>query len=158
MKVLSEFFLLLTIIFTTSLSTIFCIIGLSTPGWRLDTYQSLFCDQCPKSPPVLAIISMILLIICLILLGLLIAGFIDQQQVIFMRFIIPALLLISSIFLLSTLTSYLSFVDPNHGYSYKLTITAFIFAYFASLFGAFWFGSCGFISKTYSLEKLEENR
>jgi MFS family permease len=158
MKVFSEFFLLFVIIIITSLSTLFCIIGLSTPGWHFDNYRNLFCDQCPKTPNILAIISMILLIICLILLSLLIARIIDQKQVILMRFIIPSLLGVITIFLLATLTSYLNFVDPNRGYSYYLTLMAFIFAYFASLLAAFWLGNGGFVSQTYSVEILVENR
>ena len=158
MKVLTEFFILLNIAITTSLSTLFCIIGLSTPGWHFGGYRSLFCDQCPKMPNTLAIMSMILLIISLILLVLFIANVIEQEQLTLMRYLIPALLLISSIFLLATLTSYLSFVDPNRGYSYRLMIVAFFCAYLASLLSAFWLGNAGLVSKTYSLDKLGESR
>lgn len=152
MKVLSEFFLLFAITITTAFSTIFCIIGLSTRGWNFDTYRYLFCDQCPKTSSILAIISMMLLVVCIILLGLIIGRIIDQEHMLSMRFIIPSLLLISTIFLLATLNSYLGFADPNRGYSYYLTIVAFVFAYLASLLAAFWLGNCGFISKTYSVQ------
>lgn len=152
MKVLSEFFLLFTIMITTSFSALFCIIGLSTRGWHFDNYRNLFCDQCPKNSSVLAIMAMMLLIICIILLLLFITKIIDQQQVMLMRFIIPLLLLISTIFLLATLTSYLSFVVPSRGYSYYLIIMSFVFAYLASLLGVFWLGNGGFLSKTYSVD------
>ena len=158
MKVFSEFFLLILIIITTSFSTLFCIIGLSTPGWHFGNYRNLFCDQCPKTPNIFAIISMMLLIICLILLSLLITRVIDKKQVILMRFIIPSLLLVITIFLLATLTSYLNFVDPNRRYSYYLTMLAFIFACLASLLAAFWLGNGGFISQTYCVEISAENQ
>jgi hypothetical protein len=158
MKVFSEFFILFITIITTGFSTLFCIIGFLTPGWHFDEYRNLFCDRCPKSPNILAVISIILLVICLLLLILLVAGIIDQQQVNIMRFIIPSLLLISTIFLLATLTSYLHFVEPNHGYSYYLILVAFIFTYLASLLSAFWLGNGGFISKSYPVERLVENR
>jgi hypothetical protein len=158
MQVFSEFFILFITVITTGFSTIFCLIGFLTPGWNFDKYRNLFCDQCPKIPNTLAVMSIMLLIICFILLTLLIAGIIDQQRMIVMRFIIPSLLLLSTIFLLATLTSYLHFVQPNRGYSYNLVIVAFIFAYLASLLAAFWLGNGGFISKSYPVELIVENR
>ncbi|CAF1065851.1 unnamed protein product [Adineta steineri] len=158
MNIFSEFFLLFILFVTTIFSTFFCIIGLSTPGWYFDNYCNLFCDQCPKTPSSLAIISMILLIICIILLALLIARIIDQQQIFLIRFIIPSLLILSTIFLLIALTSYLNFINPNHGYSYYLSIISFLFSYIASLLAVFWLGTGGFLSKTYSVDIFIENR
>jgi len=158
MKVFSEFFILFLTIITTGFSTIFCIIGFLTPGWHFDQYRNLFCDQCPKIPSTFAIMSIILLIVCLILLILLIAEIIDQQQVIVMRFIIPSLLLASTTFLFTTLIAYLHFVEPTRGYSYYLILVAFIFAYLASLLAVFWLGNGGFMSKSYSVELLVQNR
>lgn len=158
MKVLSEIFILYMTLILTGFSVLFCLIGFLTPGWNFDKYRNLFCDECPKSPNTLAIISMIVLFICFILLLLLIAGIIDQQRVMIMRFIIPILLLMSTIFLLATFTTYLHFVQPDHGYSYYLIIVAFIFAYFASLFASFWLGNAGLMSKSYTVEVLIENR
>jgi len=155
MQVFSEFFILFITVITTGFSTIFCLIGFLTPGWNFDKYRNLFCDQCPKIPNTLAVMSIMLLIICFILLTLLIAGIIDQQRMIVMRFIIPSLLLLSTIFLLATLTSYLHFVQPNRGYSYNLVIVAFIFAYLASLLAAFWVGNGEFISKSCSIELIK---
>lgn len=152
MKVFSEVCILFITVIATGFSVIFCLIGFLTPGWNFDTYRNLFCDQCPKAPHTLAIISMIILLICLVLLLLLITGIIDQQRVTIMRFIIPSLLFISTIFLLATFISYPHFVQPNRGYSYYLIVIAFIFAYLASLLSAFWLGNAGFMSKSYTVE------
>jgi len=158
MKRLNEFCLLFLTIITTSFSTLFCLIGFLTPGWYFDEYKNLFCDQCPRTPTTLVILSIILLIICLILLILLVGGIIEQQQITAMRFIIPTLLFLSTIFLLATFTSYLHFIQPIRGYSYNLIIIAFIFAYLSSFLGVFWLGNGGFISKSYTIDSLAENR
>jgi hypothetical protein len=152
MRAPSEHVVVLAIVTSTCLSTIFCTIGLSTPGWHFDSYRSLFCDQCPRMSHLLAILSMVLLITCLIFLVLFLTGMIEQQQMTLMRSIIPILLMISTIILLITIMSYLSFVDAKHGYSYYLTVVAFVFAYFASSAAAFWLGTGVLISKSFTLD------
>ncbi|UJR35133.1 hypothetical protein I4U23_027904 [Adineta vaga] len=130
------------------------MMGLSTPGWFFHQYHHLFCDQCSKLPSILAVISIMLLIICIILLILLLTKVINEKQVIYIRCFIPLLLFMICIFLLTSLGSYLNFVNSNLGYSYYLTVVAFLFAYFASLLAIFWLGHGGLISKTYSVEIL----
>ncbi|CAF1155525.1 unnamed protein product [Adineta ricciae] len=132
MRVLSEFALILIILVSIMFSTLFSIIGLSTPGWFFHEYRHLFCDQCSKAP----------------------IKIINENHVIFIRCLIPFLLCLTNIFLLTSLVSYLNFVNSTHGYSYYLTIIAFLFAYFASLLAVFWLAHGGLISKTYSIEIL----
>ena len=154
MRVLTEFSLILIILVSIMLSALFSMIGLSTPGWFFHEYRHLFCDQCSKAPSILSVISIMLLIICIILLILLLIKIINENHVIFIRCLIPFLLFLTNIFLLTSLASYLNFVNSTHGYSYYLTIIAFLFAYFASLLAVFWLAHGGLISKTYSIEIL----
>lgn len=151
MKAPTEYLILLIIMISTSLSTLFCIVGLATPGWHFDQNRTLFCDDCPKMSNALALLSMILLIVCLIFLLLLSVGMIAEEQVVFMRLIIPSLLLLITILLLTTLIAYLNFVHPTHGYSFHLTIVAFLFAYVSALMAAFWLGTGSRLPATYSL-------
>lgn len=116
----------------TAVSTLFCIIGLATKGW-LGGVIGLFCDGCAKAPAALSIISFLLLIATIIVLLLNIFDVLHG----YLRYIPFVLLLISTIFLLGTLVSY---VKPGLGYSYDLMVAAHFFSYVALAITAYWYG------------------
>ena len=122
--------LLVTVI--TAIAALFCVIGLATKGWAGGSV-GLFCNECPKTPAALSVISFILLIVSVLAFLLLLFGVLNN----FLRFIPIILLFIATIFLLSTFASYLT---AGLGYSYDLMVVAHFFSYIALAASAYWLG------------------
>jgi hypothetical protein len=134
MRVTGRILLIITIVIT-AVSTLFCIIGLSTNGWGGYGSNSLFCSYCPQSSKALSILAFILLLITILAL------FLHMFDIIrgLLRYIPFILLLISSIFLLGTIVGYVR----NSGltsYSYDLMVVAHFFAYMGLVVLAYWYG------------------
>jgi hypothetical protein len=117
----------------TAVSTLFCIIGLATKGWRGDPSIGLFCDGCLKAPAALSIISFLLLIATIVVLVLNIFDVLHG----YLRYIPFVLLLISTIFLLGT---FVSAAKPGLSYSFDLMVAAHFFSYVALAVTAYWYG------------------
>ncbi|CAF1195776.1 unnamed protein product [Adineta steineri] len=138
---INEKSLLYAMMAITGLSTVFCLLGLATPGWGRDGIQGPVLGLFVFSPSVsknyaaagpLSIVSLILLIGCLTVLGLIFSGKLKNHYVPVGTVI---LLIITTIFLLSTFSS---FFATTYEYSVNLMITAFVFTYLTSIIATYW--------------------
>ncbi|CAF0995698.1 unnamed protein product [Rotaria sordida] len=123
--------LILAGLIITVVSALFCIIGLSTKGWRGST--GLFDNGMYKSTAALSVISFILLIITIIVLVLQMFDMLTGV----LRLVSIILLFIATIFLLGTLASIL---EQSLGYSFDLMVVAHFCSYVALAIIAFWLG------------------
>ena len=134
-------------------STIFCFIGLATPGWGHFFYSGalrgkvfVFSIYVPLATGPLAIISLLLLIVSLV--GLILI-FLKKLQHPYAPIGIIVLMILTTFFLLGTFASFFSFGPAaivsstlgNSVYSINLIITAFTFTYLTSIIGTYWLAS-----------------
>lgn len=131
MQVVDKRTLLIIILITTTISGLFCLIGLVTPGWggfSIFTRGSLF-----ASTIALSIISFLLLIGCIIVAAIIFTGISKDQRI---PIVLVLLLIITSLFLLGAFTS--QTIYSSLFYSYHLMITAFAFTYLSSILATYW--------------------
>ncbi|CAF1044451.1 unnamed protein product [Adineta steineri] len=138
---INEKSLLYAMMAITGLSTLFCLLGLGTPGWGRDGIHDLALGFFVFSPSIrkdnaaagpLSIVSLLLLIGCLTVLGLIFKGKLKNHYVPVGTVI---LLIITTIFLLST---FASFFSTPYTYSVNLMTTAFVFTYLTSVIATYW--------------------
>ena len=133
MQLLNERIVLIIILAITSISTLFCLIAVSAPGWGGITIFSPFQRT---STAALSVISLLLLIGCIIVAGIIIAGLLKNVP---FPLIFVSLLIVTSLFLLGTFTSYAAPIfHSSLWYSYNLMITAFSFTYLTSILAVYW--------------------
>ncbi|CAF1132720.1 unnamed protein product [Adineta steineri] len=138
---INEKSLLYAMMATIGLSTLFCLIGLTTPGWGpnpipnltkgLFVFSPLIRLMNPAAVP-LSILSLLLLIGCLTVFGLIFSGKLKNHYVPVGTVI---LLIITAIFLLNTFSSFFS---TTHFYSVHLMVTACVFMYLTSIIATYW--------------------
>ncbi|CAF0970479.1 unnamed protein product [Rotaria magnacalcarata] len=119
--------ILIAILVITSISTLFCLISLATPGW---VHISIF-SLGHSSTAALSIISLLLLIGCIIVASLILTNVVKHER---LPIIFVTLLIVTSIFLLATFGSFFG----ASFYSYNLMITSFAFTYLSSLLAVYW--------------------
>ncbi|CAF3452374.1 unnamed protein product [Rotaria sp. Silwood1] len=129
MGFLNERIVLIILVVVTSISTLFCLIGLAAPGWGGGF--SVFAVG-RSSTAALSIISLLLLIACVALAVILLIGIIQYQH---LPMILVGLLIVTSFFLLGTFTSAFALAQV---YSVNLMITAFTFTYVSSILAVYW--------------------
>jgi hypothetical protein len=139
--------LLYAMMVVMGVSTLFCFIGLVTPGWGLffrpdvtDVKPFVFSIFVPSATGPLTIISLLLLIACMV--GLLLV-FLNKLQQPYVPVGIVVLMITTSFLLLSTFASFFSVGQASLTsaipvYSIHLMITAFTFTYLASIIGTYW--------------------
>ena len=141
---IEEKFLLYVMMAAVGLSTLLCIIGLTTPGWGISSNGSkrtgLFVFSAQTRVTLgaagpLAIVSFLLLIACLTVLGFF---YKDKLKNRYVPVGIVALLITTTFFLLATFASSFS---TSYYYSVQIIITAFAFTYLASIIGTYWLAS-----------------
>ncbi|UJR24198.1 hypothetical protein I4U23_027164 [Adineta vaga] len=123
------------------LSTLFCLLGLVTPGWGVDVRYNEIVGAFVFSPKtlitnafagVLTIMSLLLLIACITVLGLIFTHKLKHR---YAPVGMVALLIVTTLFLLGTFSSFFS---GAYTYSIKLMITAFTFTYLTSIIATYW--------------------
>ncbi|CAF2993062.1 unnamed protein product [Rotaria socialis] len=122
--------ILIAILVITSISTLFCLIGLATPGW----YHANIFSFGHSSTAGLSVISLILLIGCIIAAIIILTKVVKYEH---LPIIFVTLLIVTSIFLLATFGSFFGALS----YSYNLMLTSFAFTYLSSLLGVYWLSS-----------------
>jgi hypothetical protein len=134
---LTESTVLTTIAVIASVAVIFAFIGIATPKW-LNSGRGLWnCNRvCSSSAAALAIIGLLLLITSIIFMIILIIHLLPRK----FRSLPLGLLILATLFLMATTTSYLRQLNYI-AYSYELMVTAHAFAFLASVLLAFWFGT-----------------
>jgi len=83
-------------------------------------------------PATLSTISLILLIACLVIAGIILSGIILHER---LPYIFVSLLIITSIIILASFTSFFSSIS---NYSYSLMVAAFTFTYLSSIIATYW--------------------
>jgi hypothetical protein len=127
MRPINERMILIFILAIISVATILCLISLATPGW---TGRNIFFVV--TLPATLSTISLILLIACLIIAGIILSGIILHER---LPYIFVSLLIITSIIILASFTSFFSSIS---NYSYSLMVAAFTFTYLSSIIATYW--------------------
>jgi glucan phosphoethanolaminetransferase (alkaline phosphatase superfamily) len=139
MQRLNERTVLIILLTVITIATLFCLIGLATPGWG---GSSIF-HTSTSSTAALSIISLLLLIACVAMAAIILTGVIQHEH---LPSIFVTVLIISSIFILGTFASRIAYV---YNYSYNLMVTSFTFTYLSSIFATYWlFGVRGSTDKT----------
>ena len=136
--------LLYAMMATIGLSTLLCLIGLTTPGWGIVTILNQSTELFVFSRVTrllagaagpLAIVSLLLLIACLTVLGFF---YKDKLKNRYVPVGIVGLQIMTTFFLLATFSSFFSTVSF---YSVQIMISAFAFSYLASIIGTYWLAS-----------------
>jgi hypothetical protein len=131
MPSLGERQIFIGILVVLSVATLFCLIGLATPGWAGYSLYDYSTSTVGRSAMGLGIISILLLIACGVIAVIILTGIVKHNQ---LPTIFVALLIVTSIFLLGTFAPLAGLV----GYSANLIITAFFFTYISSIGATYW--------------------
>ncbi|UJR24973.1 hypothetical protein I4U23_006337 [Adineta vaga] len=128
MQPINERFILITILAIMGFATLFCLLGIATPGWNgynVFSYPLV-------SPAALCVISFLLLIGTVVLGAIILMGVVQNVH---LPLLFVGLLIITSIFLLGAFTS-ANYNAAN--YAYNLVITSFTFTYLSSIIATYW--------------------
>lgn len=128
MPAINERHVLIILLIVLSVATLFCLLGLAIPSWG---GYSLF-KYSATSTVALCIISLLLLIACVVVTVIILLNLMQNAH---LPLIFVILLIVTSIFLLSSFTSFIS-GWKNH--SYNLVVTSFTFTYLSSLAAVYW--------------------